>query len=213
MEWRLYSSFVVSYISEFDCSRRRFVHIARKYRKTNCLPREAENMMIRTERREDIPHVRKVNELAFEQTTEADIVDKIRNACAESISLVADDGRVIAGHIFFSPVVLHSSAGNLSGMGLGPMAVLPDRQRQGIGSGLVRRGLEILRETGCPFVIVLGHPAYYPRFGFEPASRYGLRCQWDGIPDEAFMVLILDRTAMDGVTGEVRYRAEFAEAV
>ena len=71
------------------------------------------------------------------------------------------------------------------------MAVTPDRQRQGIGSELVQAGLEILRKQGCPFVIVLGHPAFYPRFGFVPASRYGLISQWEGVPDAAFMVLVL----------------------
>ena len=89
------------------------------------------------------------------------------------------------------------------------MAVRPDRQRAGVGSRLVKRGLEILRERGCPFVVVVGHPEYYPRFGFEPASRHGLLSQWDGIRDEAFMALILDAPAMAGVSGVARYRGEF----
>ena len=91
------------------------------------------------------------------------------------------------------------------------MAVLPDRQRQGIGSQLVNRGLEILREGGCPFVVVVGHPEYYPRFGFEPASKHGLASQWDGISDAAFMVLILDAPAMTAVSGVARYGDEFNE--
>ena len=93
------------------------------------------------------------------------------------------------------------------------MAVLPQRQRQGIGSALVGRGLEILRDRCCPFVIVLGHPEYYRRFGFEPASKYGLKCQWEGVPDEAFMVLIFDKEAVAGVSGVARYRDEFDEAM
>ena len=93
-----------------------------------------------------------------------------------------------------------------------PMAVLPDRPRQGIGSRLVRRGLEILRERECPFVVVVGHPEYYPRFGFERASAHGLVSQWEGVPDDAFMALILDSEIMAGVTGIARYRAEFGEA-
>jgi putative acetyltransferase len=91
------------------------------------------------------------------------------------------------------------------------MAVHPDRQRQGIGSQLVRRGLAILRERGCPFVVVVGHPHYYPRFGFEPASKHGVTSEWDGIPDDAFLVLILDAAAMNGVRGTARYRPEFNE--
>lgn len=98
-------------------------------------------------------------------------------------------------------------------MGLAPMAVKPDRQKQGIGSSLVERGLEILREQGCPFVIVLGHPEYYPRFGFERASKYGLLSQWEGVPDEAFMVIVLDQTALESVSGVAKYRAEFDEAM
>jgi putative acetyltransferase len=92
------------------------------------------------------------------------------------------------------------------------MAVVPERQRQGIGSQLVRRGLDILRERGCPFIVVVGHPEYYPRFGFESASRHGLVSPWEGVPDAAFMVLVLDVHAMAGVAGVAKYREEFNEA-
>lgn len=89
------------------------------------------------------------------------------------------------------------------------MAVHPDRPRQGIGSQLVRQGLDILRDRGCPFVVLVGHSAHYPRFGFEPASRRGLVCQWDEVPDESFMVLVLDDSTMAGVSGVAQYRDEF----
>jgi putative acetyltransferase len=115
------------------------------------------------------------------------------------------------GHILFTPVAIEHAGRRVLGMGLAPMAVLPERQRQGLGSELVRRGLEILRERGCPFVVVVGHPEYYPRFGFEPASRHGLVCQWEGVPDPAFMVLILDADAMAGISGVAQYRDEFNE--
>ena len=98
-------------------------------------------------------------------------------------------------------------------MGLAPMAVLPERQRDGIGSALVEQGLRLLEDRACPFVIVIGHPDYYPRFGFELASKYDITCQWEGVPDEAFMILILDEAAMEGVAGLVRYRDEFNESV
>ena len=78
-------------------------------------------------------------------------------------------------------------------MGLAPMAVLPAWQRQGIGTLLVKRGIEMLKRRSCPFIIVLGHPEYYPRFDFERASGTGIRSQWEGVPDEAFMILILDQ--------------------
>ncbi len=163
--------------------------------------------IIRPERPEDSSQIRHVNELAFGQPAEADLIDKLRKACAEALSLVAEDGGAVVGHILFTPVVVEGRLG--SGMGLAPMAVLPARQRQGIGSQLVRRGLDILRERGCPFIVVVGHPEYYPRFGFEPASKHGLVSQWEGMPDAAFMVLVLDGRAMVGASGVARYRDEF----
>ena len=165
---------------------------------------------IRPERPEDTPSVRSLNELAFGQPTEANLVERLQQVCTTSLSLVAEAGAVV-GHILFTPVVVESAGRQIIGMGLAPMAVLPDRQRQGIGSALVRRGLEILRERGCPFVVVVGHPEYYPRFGFERASLHGLASQWEGVPDDAFMVSILDVDAMAGVSGVAKYRDEFNE--
>jgi putative acetyltransferase len=167
--------------------------------------------VIRFETPEDAWRVRRVNERAFGQPTEGNLVDRLRRACAsDALSLVADDDG-IAGHILFTPVVVDSAGRRVVGMGLAPMAVLPERQREGIGSRLVNRGLEILRERGCPFVVVVGHPEYYPRFGFEPASTHGLACQWESVPDEAFMVVILNAEAMREVSGVARYRPEFDE--
>ncbi len=165
-------------------------------------------MTIRFETPDDESAIRRVNELAFGQPAEADLVDELRRTCADSLSLVAEDVEVV-GHILFTPVVVESARGRLVGMGLAPMAVLPDRQREGIGSLLVRRGLSLLRDRACPFVVVVGHPEYYPRFGFERASSRGLASQWEGIPDEAFMVRVLDEHAVEGVSGVARYRDEF----
>src|SRR4029077_3501901 len=117
--------------------------------------------------------------------------------CTDLLSLVAEDDAVV-GHILFTSVVVESEGRRVLGMGLAPMAVLPGRQRQGIGSQLVRRGLDILRERGCPFVVVVGHPEYYPRFGLRPPSTHGPGSQWEGVPDAAFMVLVLDVHAMAG---------------
>jgi putative acetyltransferase len=167
---------------------------------------------IRPERPDDASRVRQVNELAFRQPAEADLVERLRQACTDSLSLVAEDDAVV-GHILFTPVVVESAGRRVLGMGLAPMAVLPDRQRQGIGSQLVRRGLNILRERSCPFVVVVGHPEYYPRFGFEPASMHGLSSQWEGMPDEAFMVVVLDVHAMAGLSGVAQYREEFNEVL
>ena len=109
------------------------------------------------------------------------------------------------GHIVYSPI----EVGGVTGAALGPMAVLPERQRAGIGSLLVTEGLRRLEARGCPFVMVIGHPTYYPRFGFVPASRHGITCEWD-VPDEAFMILVLQPALPPGISGLARYRKEFA---
>ena len=96
-------------------------------------------------------------------------------------------------------------------MGLAPMAVRPDRQGQGVGSALVRHGLTLLEDRACPFVVVVGHPTFYPRFGFVPASRLAITSQWDGIPDEAFMIRVLRDEVMRHAGGVARYRDEFNE--
>ena len=168
---------------------------------------------IRPEQPDDIAAVRAINEAAFGEPTEATIVDSLRARCADAVSLVAEEDDRILGHIFFSPVTVAGAREAARGMGLAPMAVLPERQRQGIGSLLVKAGIDTLREQCCQFIIVLGHPEYYPRFGFVSAADQGLSCQWDGVPDEAFMVLILDEPAMADVSGTARYRDEFDQAM
>ena len=169
-------------------------------------------VVVREEMASDMPAVRHLNEEAFGQSVEANIVDKLRVSCDRLVSLVAVRDDRIVGHILFSPVVLESESGDRNGMGLGPMAVLPSLQRQGIGSRLVVEGLDRLRSAGCPFVVVLGHHEYYPRFGFEPASRYGVRCQWEDVPDEAFMIMVTEEGAIPAEGGVIRYREEFDEA-
>jgi putative acetyltransferase len=93
------------------------------------------------------------------------------------------------------------------------MSVLPDYQNRGIGVQLVNEGFKILKKSDCPFIIVLGHPKYYPRFGFKPASKYGIQCQWEGVPDAAFMVRIFNKGIIKGVSGVAGYRNEFNEAM
>jgi putative acetyltransferase len=168
---------------------------------------------IRPEHPDDIASVRALNETVFDRPTEAAIVDSIRATCPDAVSLVAVDDSQIVGHIFFSPVFVSGEGGTIQGMRLAPMAVLPERQRQGIGSKLVQAGIDAMHERNCPLIIVLGHPEYYPQFGFVPASQHGLSCQWDGVPDEAFMALILDEAIMTNVSGTIRYRDEFDQAM
>ncbi len=167
---------------------------------------------VRDEKPEDVAAVREINELAFKKPVEANIVERLRAACKRYVSLVAVIDEKVAGHILFTPVSIDGFAIS-GGVGLAPMAVHPERQNRGVGKELVRAGIARLESESCPFIIVLGHPAYYPRFGFERASGRGLSCQWEGIPDEGFMMIILDNQVMDGVTGVVRYRDEFDTAV
>ena len=166
---------------------------------------------IREEQSEDIPIIREVNKRAFGQPQEADVVDELRRNCNDLMSLVAVAQDQVVGHILFSPVTIESEDRIVRGVGLAPMAVLPEYQRKGVGAELIRTGITRLGSKGCPFVIVLGHAEYYPRFGFETASRYGVRSEWD-VPDDAFMILILNKSEMQGISGLARYRPEFAEA-
>ncbi len=153
----------------------------------------------------DVTAIRQVNNLAFEQDQEGNIIDALRSNGAALLSLVATvNGRVV-GHIMYSPL----SVGPLSGAALGPMSVIPEHQRQGIGGQLIEAGNRKLKEAGCPFVVVVGHANYYPRFGFTPASNHGIRCEWD-VPDNVFMVLVLNSAKMQGVSGLANYRHEFS---
>ncbi|HEX8650143.1 MAG TPA: N-acetyltransferase [Pyrinomonadaceae bacterium] len=165
-------------------------------------------MNIRAEKPEDHLAVRQVNEQAFGRPDEAALVDALRKSADPHISLVAEVGGRIIGHIFFSPVVIESEASVSTALGLAPMAVLPELQKQGIGSRLVRRGLDECRKIGHDVVVVLGHPEYYPRFGFVPSTRMGLRCEYP-VAEEVFMVVELRAGALAGRTGVVKYHPEF----
>jgi putative acetyltransferase len=170
-------------------------------------------IFIRAEQSEDRADIRRINEAAFGRREETQIVDMLRESCGDLLSLVAIAEGQAVGHILFSPVTIDGADLHPEGMGLAPMAVLPAYQGRGVGSRLVRAGLERLQEASIPFVVVLGHANYYPRFGFHPASRYGIRCQWAGVPDPAFMILVSKETALRGVSGVLRYRDEFERAV
>ena len=160
---------------------------------------------IREERSDDRAGVRDVNNRAFGQEQEANIVDALRANGAVLLSLVATMNDRVVGHVMFSPITV----GDVTGAALGPMAVLPEHQRQGIGGVMIEMGTERLKRLGYPFIIVLGHAEYYPRFGFKPASLFGVTCEWE-VPDEAFMLLVLDETKMRDVSGLARYRHEFS---
>ena len=166
---------------------------------------------IRSETPGDIDSIRRINLQAFGQKAEASIVDKLRNRNALTISLVATTENEVVGHIAFSPVMIESQCSSFEAVALAPMAVLPAHQRKGIGSQLVRAGLEECRRLGHDIVVVLGHPDYYPRFGFVSAKQKGIDCEFE-VPDEAWMVLELREGILRGKSVTVKFQPEFQES-
>jgi len=165
-------------------------------------------LIVREERETDIHKVYDLNSAAFETNAEASLVDSLRNECSRFISLVAEQDSQVIGHILFTPVELYGSNSELDLMGLAPMAVLPEYQNMGIGSKLVEEGLRQCNTKGVDAVFVLGHPQYYPKFGFVPADRFGIKCEYD-VPDEAFMVIEIKSGILNGKVGTVRYNKTF----
>lgn len=166
-------------------------------------------MLIGDEKTTDWPAVHSLNVAAFPTAAEADLVDVLRLQAKPFISLVADEAEAIVGHILFTPVSLAGHP-NLNLMGLAPMAVAPAQQRKGIGSALVKAGLERCKELSVGGVVVLGHPEFYPRFGFLPSSRFALVSEYD-VPEEVFMALELRTGYFNGAAGTIKYHAAFGE--
>lgn len=149
---------------------------------------------VRPETRDDFPAVHAVNAAAFPTEAEAALVESLRadpDAWMPGLSYVAQspDGSVAA-----FALLTRCRVGGAPALALAPVATAPEHQRRGAGSAVVRGLLDAAREYGEPLVLVLGHPEYYPRFGFVPASRYGIRPSFD-VPDEAMMALVLDDSA------------------
>lgn len=167
-------------------------------------------LVIREETPEVVDSIHALNAAAFETDAEARLVDGLRAHGRLTLSLVAIADAMVVGHIAFSPITLRRPDGSVvMGTGLGPMAVARARQGRGIGTRLARGGLNRLRAAGHPFCVVLGHPDFYPRFGFKRASEFGIRWERDA-PDDVFFALELAQGALEGVSGVVCYAPEFA---
>ena len=167
-------------------------------------------MRIRREESQDVQQVRAVNLAAFGSDAEARMVDLLRSDAAGVISLIADEDGQVVGHIMLSPVHV-AGAPDLNAVALAPMAVRPQHQRIGIGSALVRAALEECRRADTAAVFVVGHPSYYPRFGFSPASGFGFKCEFD-VPDEVFMAMELVPGALANGSGTVYFHEAFRNA-
>ncbi len=165
-------------------------------------------IQIRQATTEDINPIKKINTAAFETQAEARLVDTLRDSGIPLISLVAEVDERIVGHILFSPVTLSDKSADVKIAGLAPMAVMPDHQNQGIGTALVRKGLQHCKSKEYQAAVVLGHPDYYPRFGFVPGSRFGIKSEYD-VPDEVFMVKELVAGILTGYSGVVKYHQLF----
>jgi len=167
-------------------------------------------LVVRAETAKDFDAVRKLNKKAFKGNSESKLVDALRESDGfiPGLSLVAEKGGKVVGHILFSPVRIVGLGSAAPALALAPMAVLPDYQNQGIGSELVKYGLGECRKLGHKIVVVVGHPDYYPRFGFVKAGEKGLKLPFEA-PDEVFMALELVPGALDGVNGLIDYPPEF----
>src|SRR5688572_20117164 len=167
-------------------------------------------MKLRSEIVADYEAIGAVLTAAFGQPDEARLVEALRLAREydPELSLVAIEDEQVVGHVLLTAITIDTEQGPFPALALAPVAVSPERQRQGVGTALIREALKLAKDKGHEAVIVLGHPEYYPRFGFVPASQFGIRAPF-AVPDEAFMALELKPGALEGRAGAVRYPPAF----
>ena len=164
---------------------------------------------VREAQEADYSAVYEIHEAAFGQPAEARLVEALRTDASPQISLVAEREERLVGHVFLSPVTVEGNPPKAGCAGLAPLGVLPEAQRSGVGSALVRDALARCPAAGWSIVFLLGDPAYYARFGFVLAAPRGFRYESERF-DAAFQVLALEARALDGASGWVRYHDAFS---
>lgn len=171
-----------------------------------------EQLTIRQETSDDFKEVFEVNQIAFGRDNEAKLVDGLRNnptVFIPELSLVATNNNKIIGHILFTKIIIKDNNGNINeSLGLAPMAVRPEFQKNGIGRQLIKQGFKVAEKLGFKSVIVLGHEHYYPKFGFEPAEKWDIKAPFN-VPSNAFMAIELEQGGLDNISGTVFYPKEF----
>jgi len=164
---------------------------------------------IRSEEPADVEVIQSIHKSAFPTEAEARLVDRLREERKLALSLIAEVEKGVVGHVAFSPVSVDPQSPAKRGLGLGPVAVQPEWQRKGIGEQLIMRGIEDCRGEGYSYMVVLGEPEYYRKFGFRRASMYGLANEY-GV-DDPFMVLELRLGGLPKLPGVVKYVKVFSE--
>lgn len=169
------------------------------------------DIKIRKEEEKDYKKVYEVHRLAFQQENESKLIEKIRKGenFVPELSLVAEIGNEIVGHILFSKIKIIGNS-VFESLALAPMAVIPKFQKQGIGGKLIKKGFEKAKRLGFDSIVVLGHKEYYPKFGFQRASKWSIKCPFE-VPDESFMAIELTKKALECKAGTVKYPEEFME--
>jgi putative acetyltransferase len=170
-------------------------------------------VVIRPARPGDSRAIASVHRSAFDTDAEARLVEALIAEGDGVISLVAVENAVVVGHVLLSTVTIGRAGSAAEALSLAPIAVRPDSQRSGIGSALVQASLDAAREQEWGSVVVLGHPGFYPRFGFEPATPRGILPPWPDVPEDAWMVAELSPGALDGVAGVAAFPRPFEEVV
>jgi len=169
------------------------------------------NITIRKEEENDSIQIYEVNKLAFQQENEGKLIEKIRKSenFIPELSMVAELDKKIVGHILFSKIKIVGES-DYESLALAPIAVIPEFQKKGIGSELIKKGMDKAKEQGFDSIIVLGHKEYYPKFGFQRASRWDIKCPFE-VPDDVFMAIELTEKGLEGKAGTVKYPDEFNE--